>query len=305
MRRGPEDETMGSSSFANSRPRRRLVRARPGHPVDRQPSGVRLVGAASMGLVDHRGDVLRQALQGAMRTSDWRARRMMRAGHGTRLGRVVTLLSTALVGCTSFGTVRSAEVVPGPSIMLQASASAPPGDEAAWFWSGDCASECNHSIVSADLGITFGHRPETGKAFSLGAGVSGILYPYVDGYVELGNRDHPYGLGARVGIPVTGWSEHQLYGRYDIKLDRGGRILVNPALFLHTGNSPNGENPGYFLGWVQGVGYLIQGEGVSLIPAVSLVVGGGRRQSYSEPSESFRAVFGTVSLSIVLHGNRD
>src|SRR5215213_8192329 len=130
--------------------------------------------------------------------------------------------------CTSFATVRSAEVHPGPSVTLQASISTPPGDGPAWFWSFDCASECDHAIGGFDASLAFG---QTGRTpFAWGAGVSGV-HPYVEGYVQIGRGERPYGVGARLGVPVTSWNEHQLYGRYDVRLANGQRLLLNPGLF--------------------------------------------------------------------------
>lgn len=226
---------------------------------------------------------------------------------GGRLGWTVALLPAALAGCTSFGAVRSAEVQPGPSLKLQVSGTTPPGDGAAWFWALDCASDCDRSIVNMDLGLTLGRTPERedGVAYALGLGWSGITYPYVDGYVQLRRGTNPYGLGLRAGIPVTGWNEYQVYGRYDLELEGGGRVLINPALFYHAGNSPNGQNPGRFFAFVNGVGLMHEGERFTFIPAASLVIGRGRRERYGEPIGPFTTVFGVVSMSVTLHEERN
>jgi hypothetical protein len=207
-------------------------------------------------------------------------------------------------GCTSFATVRSAEVRPGTSVALQASASTRPGDVTGWFWSYDCAQACDHPVVGGDVGLTHGW-PRGGAAggFALGVGLSGT-HPYVDGYLQLGTGRHPFGLGARVGPPVTTWREHQLYARYDVRLGGTTRLLLNPALFLHEGRSPNGENPGSFLAFVQGVGLLLEGTRVSWTPAVALVAGRAQRTSNGQQYGPVRSVFGTASLGATFHQGR-
>src|SRR6185369_6138080 len=157
-----------------------------------------------------------------------------------RLRRVFLIAAapSILGGCATFATVRSAEPYAGSSVALQASGSTPPGDLASWFWSFDCAERCNHSIVAGDLGYTYGWRPESGpRAVALGAGISGAS-PYVDGYVQLGGGPRPFGLGARLGVPGWSWRDHQLYARYDIPIAGETRVLLNPGVFLHEGQSP-------------------------------------------------------------------
>jgi hypothetical protein len=211
---------------------------------------------------------------------------------------VVVAMTTA---CTSFATVRSAEVYPGPSIGLQVSGSTPPGDDAGWFWSQDCAADCNHPIVGGDVGLSYGWTGR--KAFALGLGVSGT-HPYIDGYLQLGSGRSPYGIGARVG-PISNWREHQLYGRYDVSLGGRSRLLLNPALFVHEGQAPNGENPGTFIGFVQGVGLLFEGEHVSWTPALALVAGRAERTSYGTKFGPTTSVFGAASLGMTVHRRRN
>jgi hypothetical protein len=206
--------------------------------------------------------------------------------------------------CTSFATVRSAEVRPGPSLAVQGSASTRPGDVAGWFWSYDCAQACDHPVVGGDVGVTYGWpRGESAGAFALSVGLSGT-HPYVDGYVQLGARHNPFGIGARIGPPVTNWREHQLYGRYDVRLSEATRLLLNPALFLHEGRAPNGENPGSFFGFVQGVGLLLEGEHVSWTPAIALVAGRAQRNSSGQQYGPVGSVFGAASLGVTFAGAR-
>jgi hypothetical protein len=192
-------------------------------------------------------------------------------------------------------------VRPGPSAMLQASASSWPGDVAGWFWTYDCAQLCNHPVVGGDVGLTYGWpRARGAGAFALGVGVSG-MHPYVDGYLQLAGGSQPFGLGVRVGPPITSWREHQIYARYDVRTG-GRRLLLNPALFIHEGRSPNGANPGSFIGFVQGVGLLHEGEHVSWTPAVALVVGRAQRTSNRERYGPVWSTFGTASLGVTFHG---
>jgi hypothetical protein len=157
-------------------------------------------------------------------------------------------------------------------------------------------------VLGGDAGLAYGW-PRGGAAagaFALGVGLNGT-HPYVDGYLQLAAGRQPFGVGMRVGPPVTTWREHQLYGRYDVRLDGTTRLLLNPAAFLHEGRSPNGENRGSFVGFVQGVGLLLEGSSVSWTPAVALVAGRAQRTSYGRQYGPVRSVFGAASLGVTFH----
>jgi hypothetical protein len=221
---------------------------------------------------------------------------------------IVALLFIVLLlpvsACTSFATVRSAEVLPGRSVAIQASISTPPGDVPGWFWSYECTQLCDHPIVGGDAGISYGWPRGGGAgAFALGVGLSGV-FPYVDGYAQLGAGRQPFGIGARLGLPATSWREHQVYGRYDVRLSESARLLLNPAVFLHEGRSPNGASPGSFLAFVQGVGLLLEGERASFTPAVALVAGRAKRNSYGQQYGPVRSVFGAASIGVTFHRAR-
>jgi hypothetical protein len=217
---------------------------------------------------------------------------------------LLAALLRVVSGCTSFSTVRSAEVRPESSVAIQASASTRPGDVAGWFWSDDCAQPCDHSVVGGDVGLTHGwSRGRRAGGVALGVGLSGT-HPYVDGYVQLGAGRQPFGVGARIGPPLTSWREHQLYGRYDVRLGGTTRLSLNPALFVHEGRAPNGASPGAFVGFVQGVGLLLAGERVSWTPAVALVAGRAQRDSYGQRYGPERSVFGAASLGVTFHRQR-
>jgi hypothetical protein len=213
---------------------------------------------------------------------------------------ILAALHPLVIGCTSFATVRSAEVHRGPSVGMQASMSTRPGDVGGWFWSYDCAQNCDHPVPGGDVGLTYGSPRRAGAgAFALGVGVSG-MHPYIDGYVQLAAGRQPFGVGVRLGPPVTSWREHQLYARYDVRTG-GRRLLLNPALFIHEGRSPNGENPGSFVGFVQGVGLLQEGARVSWTPAVALVVGRAQRTSSGQQHGPVWSMFGAASLGVTFH----
>ena len=219
----------------------------------------------------------------------------------------ILLLGTLVVlgACTSFSSVRSAEVHRGPAIALQGTFATAPGDDAAWFWGLDCSSDCNRALASFDGGVTFGSA--SGRTpYSVGAGFSGLLYPYLEGYTQLNRAgQNPWGAGVRVGVPLHSWTEHQLFARFDRPLGDGQRLLLNPTVFLHAGKSPNGANPGHMLAFVPGVGVLFEGETMSFIPALSVGVGRGERRRFSNGEGGpFTTVFGTASMSVVVHRKR-
>ena len=138
----------------------------------------------------------------------------------------------------------------------------------------------------------------------MGVGTNGV-HPYVDGYVQLGGGRAPFGVGGRLGVPLfENWSEHQVYGRLDLRTGGRTRLLLNPALFVHEGRSPNGENPGSFVAFVQGVGLMIEGERVSWTPSVAVVSGRARRTSGVERLGPEWSVFGSAALSVTVHRRR-
>lgn len=212
------------------------------------------------------------------------------------------LCFAALAGaCTTFGAVNSADVRPGTSAEARISGSSPPGDAAAWFWSYGCASNCDRVIPSAEVSVKWGFELEgSERRGEVGVGASGVVYPYLHGFLQLRTGDRPYGVGAQIGIPVTSWHEHSVFGRVDIPLNERSRLLLNPRIFVHTGNSPNGANPGTFAAFVQGVGFEHRSGRWSVIPAISTVFGHARRASYRRRT-SASTVFLVGSLGIRLN----
>jgi hypothetical protein len=214
----------------------------------------------------------------------------------------VICVSAALSGCTSFSSVRSAEVHPGVAGRVQAAVALPPGEGAAWFFNLDCY-RCSAIPPAVEVGVDFGVLPENGSAYSLGASLNGF-YPQLDGYVLLHTaKRSTAGIGVRAGVPVWSWTAHQVYARYDRVLGPQTRLLYNPAAGLHIGNSPNGENPGHILTLVQGIGIQFESRNVTFVPSFALVLGTGRRTSYGDPS-SFTTAFGTMSGSLSFHRAR-
>lgn len=217
---------------------------------------------------------------------------------------LAAVLTPLLSSCATFATVRSADVRPGPSLGAQVSVSTPPGDVAGWLWSLDCVEACSHPVVGGDLGVTYGWRLDHGpQGVALGVGVSGID-PYVDGYLQLAGGRHPLGVGTRIGAPVLGWREDQLYLRYDVPLGESTRLLLDPGVFRYEGHSPNGANTGRFRGFVQGIGVQFDGGYVSWTPAVAVIAGTAQHGGYGDRYGPERSVFGTASLGVTLHRKR-
>lgn len=212
------------------------------------------------------------------------------------------LLTTTIAlasACTSFSTVRSAEVSPGPSMTLQASISSPPADEAGWFWSMDCDIQCTSPVGGVDLSWAHAFNTGGGKGSTLGLGTSGF-YPFVEYYTQLSSsRRRPFGIGARVGIPAIGWGEHRVYGRFDfVGKDTTQRFLWNPGIMITAGNSPNGANPGGFVGLVNGLGVQFGQGNVVWTPSLSSVVGRAVRHSYGRQLGPTFTAFTTAGLSV-------
>ncbi len=202
-------------------------------------------------------------------------------------------------GCGTFANVRSAEVMPGPSVAVQALVSTPTGEAASWFFSLDCY-RCNNAAYGGDIGFTYGiSRPGGGAPVALGVGVSGIN-PYVDGYVQLDGDRSPSGIGIRIAT-LPSWSQFQLYVRHDIPLGQDRRVLLNPAVFMITGDSPNGANDATFLAFVQGIGLELMGERTSFTPAIALVAGWSDRDVETGTGT---ALFATASLAVTFHRRR-
>lgn len=57
----------------------------------------------------------------------------------------------------------------------------PPGDDAAWFWSFDCAQNCDHLIPGGDFVFAYVPRTPASRPYSIGIGLNGV-YPYAEGY---------------------------------------------------------------------------------------------------------------------------
>src|SRR5205823_4057652 len=130
-------------------------------------------------------------------------------------------------------------------------------------------------------------------------------YPYFDGYLQLGGgADRSYGIGVRGGIPTSSWNEHSLYGRIDRPAGRHRRLLLNPGLFYHGGNSPNGANPGSFIALSQGIGLLFEGAGTSFTPGVTFVLGRLDRSSYGQLVAAKWAGFAVLSGSVMFRRRR-
>lgn len=199
-------------------------------------------------------------------------------------------------GCASFATVRSAEVAPGLAFTTQASLAGRPGEDAAWFFTLDCAQNCDRPIASGDVGVAYGVKAGSDMPFTIGAGLNGT-FPYLEGYAQLGQGKIPFGIGARAGIPLD-WAMHELYGRVDIPVSQWARLLWNPGFVYLTGNSPNGENPGSLTAITQGVGVQFGAGNFTFTPSAALVWAHAEHTSYGERVGPSSHVFGTAAISI-------
>lgn len=201
-------------------------------------------------------------------------------------------------GCTSFATVRSAEVRPGPAVTLQAAVAPTVGEAAGWFWAADCVSGCNAPVFGGDLALSYGFRlGDRPQALALGLGTSG-MYPFFEGYLQLTGGPRPLGIGARIATPGLTWKEHQVYVRHDRARGDARRLLLNTGLFIHDGRAPNGSSPGRFVALVQAVGWQTRGERRTWTPAVALGLGRTNRSHPIDGEVIEGAVFGAVSLGI-------
>jgi hypothetical protein len=206
-------------------------------------------------------------------------------------------LSTVAASCTSFTTVRSADVRPGPSLTAQVSMTTSPGPVAGWLWSFDCSENCDDSIKGLDVTFMYGRRKSTAAPHAVGFGLNGT-FPFAEGYLQLRDSDRlPFGVGARVGIPFgPGW-QNGVYGRLDIPLASNAKLLWNPGLFHNSTSSPNGANHGWFVGVVQGVGLELGTGSITFTPSAALVWG---RAEYENPNQHGPEdrLFGTGALSV-------
>lgn len=210
---------------------------------------------------------------------------------------ILCAAACSTVGCTTFTTVRSAEIAPGASWTLQGSTSTKVGDDAGWFYSADCSSDCSRSVAATDFVWTHGAVSEKGGGATLGFGLSG-LFPYAEGYVQLGtSKTVPFGVGGRLGLPFGNWREHRVYGRVDLVRGKT-RFLWNPGVVITTGNSPNGSNASTMLGIANGFGLELDEENAVLTPSISIVRARAERTSYGTRIGPSSSTFLTAGLSM-------
>lgn len=225
----------------------------------------------------------------------------MTAGSGVVL---LGLFAAGGIGCASFSTVRSAEVTPGSTVVMQANVASPPGEDAAWFYVIECAVYCNQALFGGEL--QYAHAVGSGwrRPVLLGGGLNGV-FPFLEGYVQLDtSRTRPYGVGARVGLPVWSWNQHQIYARVDFPWSESTRVLWNPGIVLHTGQSPNGENPGSLLGVVQGVGVQHGAGSTVLTPSLAVVIARATHRSAGRQYGPTTSVFVNAGMSVTFRKPR-
>jgi hypothetical protein len=206
-----------------------------------------------------------------------------------------TMLSVTLTGCTSFASVRPTRVMPGPKLAAQASVSTPPGDLTSWFFSYDCAEDCNRPIGAAELTLLYGWQRLGQTAVELGVGYLFPVDPFIEGYAQFNVGTRPVGIGGRIGIPLRGWTEHRLYLRTDI-----GRMVVSPSFYLHTGETPNGQSRGTVAALVQSFGWPRSNQYMVMIPTLSLGVARVSRTRYEEQMRT-TSVFAVAAFNVLLH----
>jgi hypothetical protein len=225
-----------------------------------------------------------------------------RGGHFIRMSPLLILGGPMLfTGCSTFVHVRSAEVSPGRTVDAVLTYAPPPGDAAAWFWSFECASDCDRAIPGAAAGVRYGFVPsDGGPAFEVGGGVSGLI-PYAEGYAQILRGRHPLGLGVRLGL-LGSRHEEVLYARYDLVISRDVRILLNPALYWTATGGSRGTR-GSFAALAPGVG-LTLGDDQGFSTILSLAYIHARSSRYpdldygglSRPTSSFYVAGVTLSF---------
>ncbi|HEY0995585.1 MAG TPA: hypothetical protein VGD77_06315 [Gemmatimonadaceae bacterium] len=194
--------------------------------------------------------------------------------------------------------MRPARLEPGWSAHAQLSYAQSPGEVASWFYDlEDCTTACSRAILAEDATVAWARVPGGGVPFALGVGING-LFPFAEGYAQVGRGRVPWGIGGRLGLPTGGWYQHQLFARADVPLGSERRLLWNPGVFLQTGHSPNRASTGHFFGVVQAVGVELPLRGFVLLPSGALAWGRAERRSYGERIGPESAVFGTVGVAI-------
>ncbi|RMG36811.1 MAG: hypothetical protein D6732_07685 [Methanobacteriota archaeon] len=209
------------------------------------------------------------------------------------------LLISLLTGCAPFSAIGTAEVDKGFSLQIQSGVTVPPSQETYWFY--DYLSDCPlcdaNSIFLAQIGSRYGFKPLSLGLFVSGDGIQAEIYRQLhDG----GKVD--YGIGGRIGLPLLiEWYSHQIFFRYDLRLKKKLKLLLNPTLYYHTGESPNGANQGSLLFLTPSIGLALESKHVTLFPNVSLIMGKGNLNRRSEPERKFNDIFFSFSLGLSFH----
>lgn len=216
--------------------------------------------------------------------------------HDKDAGRAITRLSgvlaaVLLASCTTFASVRPAQVLPGRSVVIQAAASAPPGELPGWIWSFDCADGCNRSVPGLEIGYAHGVSDST-HAWYVEGGIALPVTPYIEAYRQVGDRSRPRGIGARVGVPTAGWGEYRVFYRTDPR----PHLTANSHLVVASGRSPNRENSATFMALIQSVGLMRKGTTSGFIPAFSFGITRTTRNRYGE-QETAAGLLAVLSLT--------
>lgn len=210
---------------------------------------------------------------------------------------LISFIYFIVMGCASFSSMRPADIKQGISFHIKGGLSNPPGRETYWFY--DFGSDCplcfSKPIAISEIGLNYGFKP-----YSLGVLMNGFV-PQLELYRQLHEGDKSdYGFGGRLGIPI-GWHSHQLYFVYHKKMNDHLKVMFNPGLFYHTGQSPNGANTGSLLFFTQGIGLAIESNYITFLPGVAFIGGKGELSISDEPKRRFNDFFMTFSLALTIH----
>lgn len=210
----------------------------------------------------------------------------------------------ALAGCVPYANVRSAEVRTG--IDFQAQSSLTTNSGVGIIGVHGCFDECSppepQKYYSLDLSANVGLAlPSPAPAVEIGAGLNGH-WAYGSVYVQLHDGEqHDYGIGMRSAPSLEVIDQH-VYGRYDLTLPSGRRVLWNPGVYYHLERKYREVR---MVALVQSVGTEKSSGHWILRPAATLVLARGRYEddpTYPETSgaeHTFQTAFAVFSVGLV------
>ena len=154
--------------------------------------------------------------------------------------------------------------------------------------------------LSANLGLVL---PSPAPPVEIGGGLN-WYGPYGSLYVQLHNSEQrDYGIGIR-GLPTLEVIDQHLFGRYDLVLSSGRRILYSPGVYYRNERAYSRNQ---MLAFVQSIGTEKPSGHWTFRPAATLVLARGRYEEENVFPESlrqnhtFRTAFAVLSVGLVLH----